>query len=109
MITFVSTYVAKDYDSFAAIGEEYGSTTSSIRTQMSAIGKQSASISRTISDINASVKEITHNVAVVSDSAGKLTKSTRQITESMDGMKSAAQHNSEHSRQLSSQVSKYSI
>lgn len=109
MITFVSTDVAKDYDSFAALGEEYGSTTSSIRTQMSAIGKQSASISRTISDINASVKEITHNVAVVSDSAGKLTKSTRQITESMDGMKSAAQHNSEHSRQLSSQVSKYSI
>ncbi len=109
MITFVSTDVAKDYDSFAALGEEYGSTTSSIRTQMSAIGKQSASISRTISDINASVKEITHNVAVVSDSAGKLTKSTRQITESMDGMKSAAQHNSEHSKQLSSQVSKYSI
>jgi len=109
MITFVSTDVAKDYDSFAELGEEYGSTTSSIRTQMSAIGKQSASISRTISDINASVKEITHNVAVVSDSAGKLTKSTRQITESMDGMKSAAQHNSEHSRQLSSQVSKYSI
>lgn len=109
MITFVSTDVAKDYDSFAALGEEYGSTTSSIRTQMSAIGKQSASISRTISDINTSVKEITHNVAVVSDSAGKLTKSTRQITESMDGMKSAAQHNSEHSRQLSSQVSKYSI
>ena len=109
MITFVSTDVAKDYDSFAALGEEYGSTTSSIRTQMSAIGKQSASISRTISDINASVKEITHNVDVVSDSAGKLTKSTRQITESMDGMKSAAQHNSEHSRQLSSQVSKYSI
>ncbi|MBQ6946260.1 MAG: methyl-accepting chemotaxis protein [Ruminococcus sp.] len=109
MITFVSTDVAKDYDSFAALGEEYGSTTSTIRTQMSAIGKQSASISRTISDINASVKEITHNVAVVSDSAGKLTKSTRQITESMDGMKSAAQHNSEHSRQLSSQVSKYSI
>lgn len=109
MITFVSTDVAKDYDSFAALGEEYGSTTSSIRTQMSVIGKQSASISRTISDINASVKEITHNVAVVSDSAGKLTKSTRQITESMDGMKSAAQHNSEHSRQLSSQVSKYSI
>ncbi|MBQ5320199.1 MAG: methyl-accepting chemotaxis protein [Oscillospiraceae bacterium] len=109
MITFVSTDVAKDYDSFAALGEEYGSTTSTIRTQMSAIGKQSASISRTISDINASVKEITHNVAVVSDSAGKLTKSTRQITESMDGMKSATQHNSEHSRQLSSQVSKYSI
>lgn len=109
MITFVSTDVAKDYDSFAALGEEYGSTTSSIRTQMSAIGKQSASISRTISDINASVKEITHNVAVVSDSAGKLTKSTRQITKSMDSMKSAAQHNSEHSRQLSSQVSKYSI
>ena len=109
MITFVSTDVAKDYDSFAALGEEYGSTTSTIRTQMSAIGKQSASISRTISDINASVKEITHNVAVVSDSAGKLTKSTRQITESMDGMKSAAQHNSEHSRQLSIQVSKYSI
>lgn len=109
MITFVSTDVAKDYDSFAALGEEYGSTTSAIRTQMSAIGSQSTSISRTISDINASVKEISHNVAVVSDSAGKLTKSTRQITESMDGMKSAAQHNSEHSRQLSSQVSKYSI
>lgn len=109
MITFVSTDVAKDYDSFAALGEEYGSTTSAIRTQMSAIGSQSTSISRTISEINASVKEITHNVAVVSDSAGKLTKSTKQITESMDGMKSAAQHNSEHSRQLSSQVSKYSI
>lgn len=109
MVTFVSTDVAKDYDSFAALGEEYGSTTAAIRTRMAEIGSQSAGISDTISHINDSVGEITRNVAVVSASADELTSSTRRITESMGGMISAAKQNTEHSRDLNRQVSKYSF
>lgn len=109
MIAFVSTDVARDYDAFAAMGKEYGSTTSSIRSGMAQIGSRSTVISETITNISDSVSEITQNVSAVSESAEKLTASTRRITNSMDSMRTAAQHNSEHSQLLSRQVSKYSI
>lgn len=62
MVRFVSEDVTKDYDSFAALGEEYGNTTDTIRIQMTEIGKQSAQISQNIADINANVQGITETV-----------------------------------------------
>ncbi len=107
MIRFVSEDVAKDYDAFAALGEEYGNTTDTIRIQMTQIGEQSANISRNITDINSDVQNITSMVMVTAESANDLTKSTSQIAESFENLNAASQKNSLHSEKLSDQVNKY--
>lgn len=107
MIRFVSEDVAKDYDSFAELGEEYGNTTDMIRSRMSKIGEQSAEISGTIADINASLEGITEIVSMTAENANALAHSTGKVSESFDELNEASKKNSVHSENLSEQVSKY--
>jgi len=107
MIHFVSEDVAKDYDSFAALGEEYGTTTEVIRQQMQEIGSQSAQISREITDISASVQQITATVTETAESANDIAVSTGQITESLERLSDTSRMNSLHSGKLNEQVTKY--
>ena len=107
LIRFVSEDVAKDYDAFAALGEEYGSTTETIRTQMTEIGKQSAEISTAIADISTSVQQITATVTETAESANEIASSTGQIAESLERLSATSQMNSRHSGKLNEQVTKY--
>ena len=107
LIKFVSEDVAKDYDAFAALGEEYGTTTETIRTQMTEIGKQSAEISAAIADINTSVQRITTTVTETAESANEISSSTGQIAESLERLSATSQMNSRHSGKLNEQVTKY--
>lgn len=107
MIRFVSEDVAKDYDSFAGLGEEYGNTTDTIRNQMMRIGEESADISKTIADINASLEGITEIVSLTAESANALALSTNKVSESFDELSEASKMNSVHSENLNEQVSKY--
>ena len=107
MIRFVSENVAKDYDSFADLGEEYGNTTDTIRNQMTKIGEQSADISKTIADINASLEGITEVVTMTAESANALALSTNKVAESFENLNEASHKNSENSENLSEQVSRY--
>lgn len=109
MVRFVSEDVTRDYDSFAALGKEYGKTTAAIRMQMVEIGQQGVQISQNIADINANVQDITETVIMTADSANDLAQSTRQISESFENMSTTAQRNSQHSENLSNQVNKYSF
>ena len=109
MICFVTEEVAKDYDSFAELGEEYGSTTDAIREQMTEIGRQSMQISENISHINESVQEIASAVASTAEDANDLALSTDRISESMANMNAASRKNSQHSESLNKQVSKYTF
>lgn len=109
MIRFVSGNVVKDYDSFAAMGEEYGNTTDEIRIQMMAIENQSTQISNNIADINASVQGIASTVASTAESANDLALSTRQISESFEDLNVTSQKNSLNSESLSEQVKKYTF
>ena len=107
MIRFVSEDVAKDYDSFAALGEEYGSTTDTIGTQMTEIGNQSAYISQNIADINADVQNIAATIFTTAEEANDLARSTGMIAESFENLSETSRQNSEHSEKLSQQVKKY--
>jgi len=107
MIRFVSEDVAKDYDSFAALGEEYGTTTGTIHTQMTEIGSQSTHISQTIANINTEVQGITQMVSSMAENAQDLAQSNELIAESFEKLSAASQKNSEHSEKLSEQVNKY--
>lgn len=107
MIRFVSEEVAKDYDSFAQLGEEYGNTTHSIGVQMTEIAEQSVQISKNIADINESVHNITATVALTAENATHLALSTEQVSESMERLNTASGKNTEHSESLSKQVSQY--
>ena len=107
MIRFVTEDVARDYDAFAALGEEYGATTDSIRRQMQEIGDQSAQISREIADINRNVQQITATVTETAESANDIASSTGQIGESLERLSSTSQMNSRHSGKLNEQVTKY--
>lgn len=109
MVRFVSEDVVKDYDSFVAQGEEYGSTTDSICIQMEEIGAQSAQISRNIADINANVQSITSTVMMTAESANDLAASTSQISETFGNLSAASQKNSQHSEDLNEQVNKYTF
>ena len=109
MIRFVSEDVVKDYDAFANLGEEYGTTTSTIFEQMAEIGQQSVQISQHISDINAEVQSITSVVSATAESANELALSTNQIVESLENLKSTSQQNTLHSEQLNGQVKKYTF
>ena len=107
MIRFVSEDVAKDYDSFAALGNEYGETTEAIRQQMQEIGSQSAQISGEITEISTSVQQITEIVTKTAESANDMAASTGQITESLQKLSDTSQMNSDHSGRLNEQVTKY--
>ena len=107
MIRFVSEDVARDYDSFAALGEEYGTTTETIGTQMTEIGSQSAYISQNIATINADVQQITSNIFTTAEEANDLARSTGVIVESFGNLSEASRKNSAHSEHLSEQVKKY--
>lgn len=109
MIRFVSEDVAKDYDSFAELGEEYGNTTEAIREQMTQIGAQSTEIAGTIADINASLEGITEIVTLTAESANVLSLSTNKVSESFENLNEASRQNSVHSDKLSEQVSKYNF
>ena len=107
MIRFVSEDVVKDYDTFAEIGEEYGTTTEAIRSQMAEIAEQSVTISRNIAEINDKVQNITSMVSMTTESATQLADATSRVAESMEELDSASQKNSQHSESLNGQVSKY--
>lgn len=109
LIHFVSEDVAKDYDSFAELGEEYGTTTEAIRQQMQEIGSQSARISKEITDINTNVQQITVTVTETTESANEIAASTGQIAESLERLCSTSQMNAEHSGKLKEQVTKYTF
>lgn len=106
-IRFVSEEVAKDYDSFAALGEEYGTTTDSIYQQMATIGNQSTRISQNISDINQEVQNIADMVSSMEENTSELTRSNTMVTESFERLNAVSKMNSEHSEKLSEQVNKY--
>ncbi|MBO5353467.1 MAG: methyl-accepting chemotaxis protein [Lachnospiraceae bacterium] len=107
MIRFVSEDVARDYDSFAALGEEYGSTTEMIRTKMQEIGNQSEQISQSIAEINSNVQKITVTVTETAESASGIVVSTEQIAESFEKLSATSKTNSRHSGRLNEQVTKY--
>lgn len=107
MIRFVSEEVAADYDSFAALGEEYGTTTDTIGIQMTEIGNQSAYISQNIANINADVQNIAVTIFTTAEEANDLARSTGVIAESFGNLSEASKKNSEHSEKLSEQVKKY--
>lgn len=107
MIRFVSEDVAKDYDSFAALGEEYGTTTGTIYKQMTEIGNQSTQISKNITDINEEVQNIAQMVASMEGNTNDLTQSNELIAESFVKLNDASKKNSEHSEKLSERVNKY--
>ena len=107
MIRFVSEDVVKDYDAFTEIGEEYGTTTEAIRSQMAEIAEQSVTISHNIAEINDKVQNITSMVSMTTESATQLADATSRVTESMEELDSASQKNSQHSESLNGQVSKY--
>lgn len=107
MIRFVSEDVAKDYDSFAALGEEYGSTTEMIRERMQEIGTQSEQISRSIAEINSNVQKITVTVTETAESANGIVTATGQIAESFEKLSATSKTNSRHSGRLNEQVTRY--
>ena len=107
MIRFVSEDVAKDYDSFAALGEEYGTTTGTIYEQMTEIGNQSAQISPDIFDINQEVQNITQMVSSMEGNTKDLTQSNELIADSFVKLNAASKKNSEHSEKLSERVNNY--
>ena len=109
MIRFVSEDVVKDYDAFANLGEEYGTTTGTIFVQMAEIGDQSTQISQSISDINAEVQSITSVVAATAESASELAMSTNKIAESLENLKATSKQNALHSENLNGQVKKYTF
>lgn len=109
LIHFVSEDVARDYDSFANLGEEYGTTTEVIREQMQEIGDQSAQISKEITDISASVQQITATVTETAESANDIAVSTGQIAESLERLSNTSRMNSKHSGKLNEQVTKYTF
>ncbi len=109
MIRFVSEDVVRDYDAFANLGEEYGNTTASIRSQMETIGKQSAKISQEISDIDRSIKEIVSAVSITAKGANELALSTDSISESMKNLDESSKKNALHSTQLNEQVKNYTF
>lgn len=106
-IRFVTENVAKDYDAFVELGEDYGATTESIREQMTTVGNQSAEISKMIVGTNEAVQSITQMVSSMSEHAENLAESNSMMAESFEKINHASKSNSEHSALLSEQVKKY--
>ena len=106
-LEFVSEDVAKDYDSFAMLGQEYGETTETIHSKMLEIGGQSTQISQTIVGINENVQSITQMVSTMVVNANDLADSNDSIAESFKKLQSASDRNSEHSEKLNVKVNRY--
>lgn len=109
MIRFVTEDIVKDYDAFAQLGEEYGSTTDAIREQMIQIGEQSTQISHNIAEINETVRGITSTVMVTAESAGEIARSTSEISTSLESLNTTSQRNAQSSETLNAQVNKYTF
>lgn len=109
IIRFVSEDVVKDYDAFASLGEEYGSTTDTIRMQMTEIGTQSEEISKVIAEINNSVQDISSAVSMTAQSANELVQSINQVSDSFETMNEASKKNADHSGNLNEQVNQYTF
>jgi len=107
MINFVSVDVVKDYDVFAGIGEEYGSTTEKIGNQMFSIEQQSADIASTIYGINETVQEITTTVLSTAKSANDLADATGTISENLDSLNNVSIKNTTHTENLNKQINRY--
>ena len=107
MIRFVSDEVVRDYDAFAGLGEEYGSTTDFICQQMVGIENQSMQIAKDISNINTNIQTITETVAATAESADDLVKSTVKISDSLEKLNAASQKNTSHSEKLNGHIGKY--
>lgn len=107
MIRFVTEDVAKVYDSFAALGEEYGATTGTIYTQMEQIEEESAKISDNIAEINVDVQGIAEMVTSISGHTQILAQSNEKISDSFEKLNSASEKNSQNSEKLSCQVKHY--
>lgn len=109
MIAFVTGDVVQDYDAFAALGEEYGNTTDTIREQMIEIGGQSEQISQNIADINVKVQDITTTVTDAAESANEVANSTTRISTSLENLNVSSQKNAMSSETLNEQVNKYTF
>ncbi len=109
MIAFVTGDVVQDYDAFAALGEEYGNTTDTIREQMIEIGGQSEQISQNIADINVKVQDITTTVTDAAESANGVAHSTTRISTSLENLNTSSQKNAMSSEALNEQVNKYTF
>lgn len=109
LIQFVSVDVVKDYDAFAAIGEEYGTTTANLRNQMMQLGEESFRISTDISEINEQVQKISETVVATAESANILHSSTNHVSTNMEQLSASSQNNALHAEKLNEKVSRYTF
>ena len=107
MIRFVSEDVVRDYDAFAGLGEEYGSTTDYICREMVGIGNQSAQIYQDISHMNTNIQSIAQTVTAAAENADTLVISTMEISSSLEQLHTVSQKNSTQSEKLNDHVEKY--
>ena len=91
LIQFVAQDVVKDYDAFASIGEEYGTTTAMIRNQMMQLGEESFRISTDISEINLQVQKLAQTVVATAESANTLASSTNHVSTNMKQLNASSQ------------------
>jgi len=104
---FINEDVAKDYDAFAAISEEYGNTTARVESEMGKLVEESGGILEKINESGLQVHTIAEMVRTTSESAVQLATSTSRLSQSMDVLAENARANSENSENLAGQISKY--
>lgn len=109
MIQFVAEDVVKDYDAFASIGEEYGTTTATIRNQMMQLGEESFRISTDISEINNQVQEIAETVVSTAENANTLYSSTNHVSANMEQLSASSKNNALHAEKLNEKVNRYTF
>ncbi len=109
MIRFVSEDIVKDYDAFAGLGEEYGTTTREIREQMVQIGDQSNLISQNIAQINDSVQGIASAVKMAAESTCEIASTTGTISAGLENLNETSKQNAQNSELLNAQVSRYTF
>ena len=107
MICFVSTDVAKDYETFANLGEEYGDSTATIYKKMMEIGSKSSYISSNIESVNEEVKNIAEILSTMEKNTNTLIGSNEAVAKSFVKLNSVSIENSESSEELSDKVKKY--
>ena len=107
MIEFVAKDVVKDYDAFALVGEEYGTSTAMIRNQMMRLGEESFRISTDISEINHRVQEIAETVVATAEDANTLSTSTNHVSGNMEHLTASSQNNALHAEKLNEKVNRY--
>lgn len=104
---FLTEDVAKDYESFTKISEEYGENTAHVESEMLQIFEDSARIFGKIDETNMQVHAIAEMVRTTSESAVQLATSTSELSKSMDSLSEASQTNAENSKKLNEEISKY--